>query len=68
MTFDEWHESIWQRTYQILKEHVCEEEAAYLALEIAAAVKYAREGEFDEPESSRKPVSYGLRGNRLDYP
>ena len=50
MTFDEWHESVWERIYQILKEHVCEEEASFLAFELATVIKFAREGEFDEPE------------------
>lgn len=51
-TFDDWHESVWQRIYQILKEHVCEEEAAFLALELAAAIKYAREHKFEGDEDA----------------
>ena len=50
MTFDEWHESVWRRVYQILKERPSAEEAEFLAMEIAAAIKYAREGEFDDEE------------------
>ena len=53
MTFDEWHESVWRRVFQILKEYVSEEDAAFLAMEIAAVIKYAREGEFDEEEKDQ---------------
>ncbi len=47
-TFDDWHESVWQRIYQILKEHVCEEEAAFLALELAAAIKTGDYSQFSK--------------------
>ena len=50
MTFNEWHERVWQRAFTILKEHMCEKEAEFLAMEIAAVIKDAREGQFDEEE------------------